>query len=541
MNSLIRQVAGSAEDYEWYPTTKEIIAAMKADIDNDVEARFDFRSMLDCGAGDGRVLSSFDVERYAIEKSETLLNALPKDVFVVGTEFKEQVLIDKKVDIIFSNPPYSEYVEWATKIITEANAAFIYLVIPTRWENNDQIAQAIKIRDAHLKIIGTFDFLNADRQARATVHLLKISLIGKHRDRYYRQACDDPFDIWFDQHFSINADTADSGRLSGDRNRGASMRSKLNQMVCGDDLIKCLVNLYDDEMQALIETYKKLEGLDSVLLKELDVNIKGVCGALKLKITSLKDRYWKELFDNLDQVTSKLTYSSRDRMMRRLTANTNIDLTASNARALIIWMLKNANHYYDAQLIEVVERMTEAANVQMYKSNERVYRDCDWQYCRTPEDLSRYSLDYRVVLHRVGGMNQSTWDHELTKHNGLSEGAYTVLGDLCTIAGNLGYEPLDRPIDFEWEAGKNTEFMCKNLRTLHEETLFTAKAFKNGNLHIKLNQGFIRRLNVEFGRLKGWIGTPHEAAEELDMHIDDVAGAFGANLQIKNNDVLRLN
>lgn len=51
--SLITAVAGTDDDFEWYPTTKEIIDAMSKEIKRDVDAHFIFESLLDCGAGDG--------------------------------------------------------------------------------------------------------------------------------------------------------------------------------------------------------------------------------------------------------------------------------------------------------------------------------------------------------------------------------------------------------------------------------------------------------------------------------------------------------
>jgi hypothetical protein len=45
--------------------------------------------------------------------------------------------------------------------------------------------------------------------------------------------------------------------------------------------------------------------------------------------------------------------------------------------------------------------------------------------------------------------------------------------------------------------------------------LMDVRAFQNGNLHIRLNQQFALALNVEMGRLKGWLRTAAEATEEL--------------------------
>lgn len=53
---------------------------------------------------------------------------MPNDIFVIGTDLYEQNLIDKKVDVIFCNPPHSDFKSWMLKIIKEANCRIIYMV-----------------------------------------------------------------------------------------------------------------------------------------------------------------------------------------------------------------------------------------------------------------------------------------------------------------------------------------------------------------------------------------------------------------------------
>ena len=65
-------------------------------------------------------------------------------------------------------------------------------------------------------------------------------------------------------------------------------------------------------------------------------------------------------------------------------------------------------------------------------------------------------------------------------------------------------------------------------------TLMEVKAFKNGNLHIKLNQSFILRLNVEFGRLMGWVKDAAQASDEMGVDLEEAAQSFGSNLHLNN-------
>jgi hypothetical protein len=104
------------QDFEWYPTTQRMIDAVAKRItDRNV-------SLLDIGAGDGRVLLSLGKHcqaesLYAIEKSPILVQSQPDNVVPVGTDLFEQNLACLPVDYIFCNPPYSQYETWATAII----------------------------------------------------------------------------------------------------------------------------------------------------------------------------------------------------------------------------------------------------------------------------------------------------------------------------------------------------------------------------------------------------------------------------------------
>jgi hypothetical protein len=527
----------SGQDFEWYPTTSEIIDVIVKSVVNDREVNHRSYSspqfsILDCGAGDGRFLAAFDdAKKYAIEKSRPLLDSLPANVFIVGTDFHEQTLIDKKVDVVFCNPPYTEYEQWASKIITEANASYVYLVIPRRWTNSTSISNALSIRDVEAKSIGGFDFENAERKARAKVDIVRIDLEYRLKSER-RSGITDPFTIWFDTHFKISADTTENHSV---RSSGADLKAKIKEMVVGGDLVGCLVELYQNELAELVRNYKALETIDAALLKELDVNVPSVRGALEMKISGLKDRYWKELFDNLHSVTDKLTCSSRKEIMKKLTGNTHIDFTSSNARALIIWVLKNANQYFDDQLIDTVEQMTEMANVSLYKSNNKTYGEDDWRYSAS-RDLDRYSLEYRVILHRCGGISTSSWTYD--SRSGLEERAFNFLSDLLTISCNLGYdhEGINRIGDFEWKAGKGVDIMSLDVPKGKEVVLMNVRAHKNGNIHIKFNQRFMVRLNVEFGRLKGWLKTASDASDELGIEIEKANDSFKSNLRIGSSD-----
>ena len=114
VNALIQSLKDNDCDHEWYPTTDEMIDTIRDDLHSFLKLRSDERvtaSVLDCGAGDGRVLMKLtDGPRYALEKAQPLMDAMDNSIFIVGTDFHKQTLIDKQINgAVFSNPPYSEY------------------------------------------------------------------------------------------------------------------------------------------------------------------------------------------------------------------------------------------------------------------------------------------------------------------------------------------------------------------------------------------------------------------------------------------------
>lgn len=536
--ALVEAIKDAEQDFEWYPTTPGMLALIKDDIDKWYRPSLkDAPSVLDCGAGDGRALEYLTTgPRYAIEKSQPLIQQMDPSVFIVGTEFRQQTLIDKAVGVIFANPPYSEYADWVEKIIREGNASYAYFVVPRRWKDNKGIREALERREAKTTTLGEFDFTNAERQARAKVEIIRVDLC--YSGEQPRPIRIDPFTAWFEDNFKLEINTSEPTKFDWRKLADSNVKTKLkNELVAGADLVSTLAELYQAELARLMDVYKALETIDPELLNEMNVNLKAVKIGLQQKVEGLKDLFWKELFDNMGKITSRLSHKNRDRMLKRLTAHTHIDFTASNAYAILIWVIKQSNAYFDEQIVTLVERMTEEANIVLYKSNERTFGREEWAYCRRPEGLDRYSLDYQVVLHRAGGINTSSSNYERSKNNGLVRSAYELVNDILTVANNLGFDTTvtTRAGGYQWEPGKRYRFDYYDSTCQHRVDLMTVKAFKNGNLHIKLNEALICRLNVEFGRLKGWLKQSQDAVDEMGVSQEVASEAFGSNLQLSSS------
>lgn len=543
--ALLHEMQDTGQDFEWYPTTQEIINALFVHANKQ-----QIESLLDIGAGNGKVLLGFDALRkasfeennhrdrystklFAMEKSRPLLDSLPLDISIMGTDFWEQSLLDKKVDCIFSNPPYKDFIHWSAKLIREANANFVYLVLPQRWKNQELILSAIKARNAEAEVIGEFDFLEAeDRKARAKVDLIYIQLSSDRvsESRHWRTNASqkvDAFELWVKDSFGLEADkpkTTEADYQKAESAQRTRAERIQNSLVSGDGLIETLNQLYLDELNHLLENYKKVCSLDAALFKELDISVSSIVANIKSRIKGLKDAYWHELFDNYEPLTKRLTTKSRESFISTIRQNTSIDFTPSNAYAVTAWAIKNANSYFDYQMLAVFDEMVSHANVINYKSNQRVYERNEYRYCRYEAD--HVKLDFRIVLQNSGGLaSSSSWNHD--RVNGLERRAANFLDDLLVVAMNLGFDRIDSASQHHFGGSQKQYFMAKAKNAIGVSMeLFTVRAFMNGNMHIQLAKPFALALNVEVGRLKGWIHNAQHGAEEMQEPVGEVAKYF---------------
>jgi len=553
--ALVQELKDNGEDFEWYPTSSDMIETVGRKLKTLFDDSFSF---MDIGAGDGRVIEAIDKfhqrydkrcerieggvsEKYAIEKSPILIQQMADDITIVGTDFLMQTLIDKKVDAIFCNPPYSEYEAWTNRILRECNCGHVFLIIPQRWKDNQQIADTIKKREIKYEVLSSNDFFNAERQARAKVDIIYFNLSGGKRESWQRNVEGpkvDPFEVWFEDYFKINLDKkSDAGEYTAERAKEEAEKARIEgQLVKGKNHVTVLAELYRADLDKLMKNYQAVGNLDAEILKELGVSVGGLRKALYQKIVGLKTLYWKELFNKLESITDRLTSSTRDAMLKRLNSQMNVDFTESNVYAVIIWALKNVNKYIDSQLLEVYLTLTCEENARNYKSNTHMTKDT-WRYCYSGEEkakISHYTLDYRMVL-RVHGAITKPGAYSWETSNGLANRAHTYIGDVFTVAKNLGFRVLGSTFDRGWSSNKsNTFYYTKPDGT--EGVFAEIRAFMNGNIHVKFNQEFVKALNIEAGRLNNWIKSPKEAEEE--MGIEDADQFFMTNFKITSVPML---
>ena len=549
---LIEELKEKKEDFEWYPTTDEMLRCVSRSIIGRLDKYH--ISILDIGAGNGSALnklqnflqqkkrrdddsSLYKVEKFAIEKSQTLISNMNNDIFILGTDFMQQTLIDKDVDIIFCNPPYSEFEIWMKKILTESNAELNYFVVPTRWKNNKEIEEIIEQRNMRVDNLGVFTFEKAERQARAVVDILCIKKSKKDGTS--------AFEVWFKNTFKINAEKDKVYESDFIDKKEKEIKQTL---VKGQNLIEQLEELYKNDMQKLLNNYKSLENLDYDLFKELAIDINSLKKSLEEKIKGLKRLYWNELFNNLTAITDRLTSKSRKDMLDILQENTCIDYTSENAYAIVLWAIKNANLYIDNQMVYIYKELTDIDNISGYKSNKHYIDDnfksygkgndkYGWERNNKNQELRKgknaYKLDYRLV-HHIG----NTFGYYGYDNNKLSSNASTFIEDVITIGKTLGFDVKDSDkhcINGSWTSGKKYTFYTKT-----NEIFMEIRVYLKGTIHYKFNQDFMKKFNLEVGRLLGWLKDYKQASQELDIPIALTMKYFNNSIQKIQNSNIKL-
>lgn len=488
MKDLIDNLKDNNQDFEFYPTTSKMISDIVKHIGS---YTFEKGTILDIGAGNGNFFTKLSkicdtsyLKKFAIEKSQILINQMPNDIIIIGADFYQQTLIDKNFDLIFCNPPYREFKTWMEKVISETNSNKVIFIVPERWQEDSRLVELVKKRGFEYKIISSDDFLDGERQARAKVNIIYFTR--------YRQG------KYYENHFNVNQSFVDFFEENFSTLKTEEAEVKIdkrmeNELVAGSNLIERMCSLYTLEFQSLIDSFKSIAKIDDKTLENIGINRYKVMGALSNRISKLKDEYWMHLIHNLKEVNQRLIYKFREDLITKITfAIGNIDFNEENCYAILIWIIKNANKSINEQLLFMFDLCIEPENIKKYKSNKLVFEteDRGWGQkkdirFKNEKEVKNITLDYRIIT-------CSNSYQVRTYYNKSSEE-----GNIMNC----------------WEV------ICNNL--LGHTNFGDIKFFKNGNVHLKFNVEFSKAFNIQASLLKGWIKDKRQAMDEFEMDIKE--------------------
>lgn len=528
----IEELKAENSDFEWYPTTDEIINIIGDDVLK-ADCLRDLDSILDIGCGDGRVLqklseivkssnSNYSISNlYGVEKARLHIAQWDDSITFIGSDFYKTNISAIESDIIFCNPPYSDFERWTTSIIENSFTTVIYLVLPSRWIESEKIKAALSKRDLVSEVIHKADFINADRQARAKVDVVRIisdiysklliknSIISgsAYSFRGYRKS--DPFNNWFNDNFPDFIEKS-SGKVKEEEKEKTEIFKKTNRI---DDL----VNLYQNDLKKVVDSFLILNMLDVSVFNDMNIDINTIKKSIKTKINSLKAQYWRQFINNYEPITKRLTEKYRDKIYSNLMAKTKyIDFTSINALIITEMVIKKSDQYTSAQVKDFFFNLSSKDAIINYKSNEKVFTGGgSWRY-QKPDGTnhSHYQLDYRIVQPRLFSI-ETSFQGEIRGYS-----VHKVINDICVIARLVGMPVPDycngsEFIDADIVYGERLAVNYFDVNKDAVAELFVIKFFKNGNQHLFLHKDFILRLNILIGKLCGWVNSANDAYSEM--------------------------
>ena len=510
--NIVTELKENNQDFEFYPTTDEMFSVIEPYIDRD--------TVLDIGCGlcqfkkyMGERISKY----FVMEKSKILLNKLPEDAICLGTDFNQNTLMDKRVTTIFCNPPYSEYEEWTKRIISEGNFKQAFLIIPQRWQNNIEIKTLLDKFSTKFSVLGSFDFMNAERSARAKVDVIRFvreTYLNNYRWDKQEDYSTDGFNVWFNETFKVNEENTKSD-WTIEAKKEKEKKEKISNALVNAETSKAriLVDLYQEEYTTLIDHLQKIMELDPSVLETFGFSVNKVKEGLKTQLTGLKTLYWDMVFNEFEEITSRLTYKTRNKIQNDFEKLSCIDFTLENIYVIILWVIKNANKYYNSQLIKFFEDLSCEENVKPYKSNQRLFEK-DGYYWRA-EKHNNYVLDYRLIM--SSPFRYDDW-HDILNQNEYESSR--VLNDIKIIAKNLGFNVGDMVLAENF--GVKNYIYFEN----SDKVFMEYKVYKNGNMHVKFNQEFTKAMNVEVSRLLGWIRSAKDIQREFPTNMSKGADKY---------------
>lgn len=508
--SLFDELKANNEDFEFYPTTTEILRAIVAD---KFYIQSGVNSILDIGCGNGKALDFFSknwetkIDVFGIEKSQILIsNLVNPDILILGNDFKDCMLLDKQVDMIFSNPPYKEFKEWTLKILSYSISKKVVLVIPERWRNDEQIAQCVKECGWQEHLVGRFDFFESeDRRARA-----KVEVIAFRRNTNAESV----FERELEKSFGMGDLLGKVNKVYWER---YSIREEAEEqckdVVSAKELIDYLLNRYHADQRKLFGSLEALSKVGADLMSDLGVRKENIIKAVVEKIKFQKNIYWNEVIDRIPEISKRLSVEQKKGLLQNL-AERGAEFTKSNILGVILFSINVAKKCEKENFVKYWEYLANREWRLKYKSNEKAFGDCH-RY-EKPDKMHEGKLDYRIIVSYAGTF-YSTFDY---LHDPKA------ILNLHPIARAMGYFGDIRICD---ENGEQVypEYrgivlpLGESFAKIGDTTIARLKVFKNNNLHIFFNQDFLAKLNLNVFTHLGWIKTKEEAKKEFKKEMSE--------------------
>lgn len=535
ITQVVKECREQGLDFEFYPTTDLIINAVKDNM------KFkNINSILDIGAGNGQTLNKLAEymntrgevahrSKYAFEINPMLKALLSKDIAILGDDFLENSLQDKKVDAIFCNPPFSNYAVWLEKIIMEAGIGVVYLVLPRRWrtDKDEHFVNQIKSRKIELNSLGFFDFSadsKAERVARAEVEVIYLSI--KHNSL-------DWFEVEFNNRFIDIGKT--NNKWETHKKEQEILKETLTDELTTGNYLECLISLFEVERSKFNDMLTSLLNMDTKLVGFLEIDSKKTYTLIKENLNYLEMKYWDEILNRFKPITSRLIEERKKSLLSKINERS-LNFNLANIYNVTEMIITEAGKNIEEQAVDFWSGFLSDINCKKYKSNEFVVEQNNWQSvksgkARTQSHYNEITEPIKLNYRLIGYFYQFVEKEDYHWNTGLTYNGRAYLQDIMVIAQTLGFDCSNNDGLLEkdnWRSGIANEIKCryKGIDTI----LASIKGFKNNNLHIKFNTNFTDKLNVIVGKSKGWLHSVNDVVEEFGIKQDEAIEYFNTNV-----------
>ena len=537
MKTLINELKDNGEDFEFYPTPKDVMHKIASDANRMLSkiepVNPEQVTILDPCCGDGRAVAALtealsykssdwgsfrynaEIKTLGIECSAILHNRvrngdLPVKVNLIGTDAFQTELALTGADVVLVNPPYSEAVAWMGHILTHVTNGVVYFVVPQgKWQH---------VVDAHAatfdhETIHTFDFREAERAARVTVDVVRM-VCTKKRD----EMISDSFGFqWPDD----NEQSVDDLGMQADEEK--VMQYAIDT---GRPLTEALEHGYIQRQQSVSSAFHAIADIDGRVFRALGITRSEIVGQFIKEQKRLRRDYWRRFLDHFEPVSKRIISKYREDWAERMMLES-APFTVANMEMIAGNIIEDVIDIRDKQVAWMFDELTGDKGWKTYKSTARMM-DGDMRAMRSFRYEAKergwcWHLDYRIV---AGFFNSQAcayksvvgWDTE-RKFN-----------DFNTVIRSLGYKVEPFVVDNRDIRLRTWEQVWGKTPDDEDVMLYEFKVFKNGSVHMRFDVDVMRKINVIASRYKGWVHTPAEYAEETGDKNPEVVKLFGPEM-----------
>lgn len=578
MYSLIQTLKDNNQDFEFYPTTNEILVKIANTLKDSLSKDHNYRqtnsfTILDVCAGNGNALSALKqhlkeekeidfINLQGIEKSPILYGTWDESIELVGTDFFQENLYNKTADILFCNPPFSQTETWFKRLLDNCSSRIkhIFFVCPSKQGLSDKYhdmfddfrfnkdkynkhgIQMTVLQNEHSE---SFSFKTADRSARVETVVLHIDLSEYAHLRYVERTDEDAlFKQYFPELQNKLERTEDySYRQQEREDRDAAINTLMLEQTGEQDLVRILVDAFNKERDEFLDAYNKLNDVPVLLLNKLNIDLSKAKKLLFKTLKELDSTYWGKLLQLYEPLKQKLTSQSINLLMNYVSER-NISFTYDNCLAVTLLAIQKTNDMIVGQLLDKYKHWAEVGNYKSYKSNQRLFNEGYFKDFVEPEDLNvqgvhsagpkwgntplekimpfgigeRKKLEYRIVDCHLSFKNGCySWNNFDINSSGMR-----AVNDIIVIARNLGYAVTN--FEQVCDYGDRISVFATD-RNGKEIVLFDFKVFKNGNAHFFLNKGLMIDIMLVVGKHLGWIHNKEQAVDDLGITSEEYDNA----------------